>query len=212
MLIVLVRRAAASGWSIAEVVTLAYLTKTLEVCKPSSEPDSCWLFDFSIHWYHGTLLRHNSASLLVPSFLSSFLGAIIRRYFVPGGMTVNNSDVAVSPSAWKSGGKGATVHAFRRAHWASWMFDVDEVRKDAAGRDDDASTIVFGKGGYQGCRGGNGSDWFVENVLELLDSPLEHYIDAQAAPPVLYFQPNSTSSQPEADLVFEVPILQTLVR
>jgi hypothetical protein len=138
-------------------------------------------------------------------------------------MTVSNSDVAVSPSAWKSGGKGATVHAFRRSHWASWMFDVDEVKKesdlaavdDYSGGDDvddAASTILFGKGGYQGCRGGNGSDWFVENVLELLDSPLEHYIDAQAAPPVLYFQPNSTSSQPEADLVFEVPVLQTLVR
>jgi len=27
--------------------------------------------------------------------------------------------------------------------------------------------LDFGKGGYQGCRGGNGSDWYVENVLEV---------------------------------------------
>ena len=41
------------------------------------------------------------------------------------------------------------------------MFDVDSVS---------ATDIKFGKGGYQGCRGGPGQDWFVENVLELLDS------------------------------------------
>jgi hypothetical protein len=44
------------------------------------------------------------------------------------------------------------------------MFDVDSVTSD---------TIHFGAGGYQGCRGGPGQDWFVENVLELLDSPGE---------------------------------------
>ena len=44
------------------------------------------------------------------------------------------------------------VHMWRRSHWANWMFDVDSV--DVA-----TQTIKFGKGGYQGCRGGNGSDW-----------------------------------------------------
>ena len=39
------------------------------------------------------------------------------------------------------------VHAFRRSHWASWMFDVESVAADK---------ILFGKGGYQGCRGGPG--------------------------------------------------------
>ena len=92
----------------------------------------------------------------------------------------------LEPSAWASKGKGATVrppstppewtcppmtwatlsridclsvpekpdrllsvqvHAFRRSHWASWMFDVESVAADK---------ILFGKGGYQGCRGGPG--------------------------------------------------------
>ena len=40
---------------------------------------------------------------------------------------------------------GATVQAFRRSHWASWMFDVDSV---AAGPDG-VQTVKFGRGGYQ---------------------------------------------------------------
>eukprot|EP01045_Picozoa_sp_COSAG04_P053145 COSAG04_NODE_23048_length_345_cov_0.500000_1_plen_45_part_10 len=39
-----------------------------------------------------------------------------------------------------------------------------------------------------------GPDWFVENVLELLDSANEHYIDTETR--TLYFQPNSTGTAP----------------
>ena len=101
------------------------------------------------------------------------------QYYVPSGMQLANGTfpTGLEPSAWASKGKGATVrppstpewtivyvqletvpekpdrllsvqvHAFRRSHWASWMFDVESVAADK---------ILFGKGGYQGCRGGPG--------------------------------------------------------
>ena len=49
------------------------------------------------------------------------------------------------------------VHAFRRSHWASWMFDVESVAADK---------ILFGKGGYQGCRGGPGEPLMPAELLE----------------------------------------------
>jgi hypothetical protein len=72
-----------------------------------------------------------------------------------------------------------------------------------------ASTLKFGKGGYQGCRGGNGSDWYLENVLELLDSANEHYYDAPTR--TLYYQPNSTTGGPPASFTASAPQLMTLL-
>ena len=92
------------------------------------------------------------------------------------------------------------MHAFRRSHWASWMFDVDSVSDDR---------IVFGKGGYQGCRGGPGQDWFIENVLELLDAAGEHFIDEETK--TLYYQPNATTGSPPSDFDASVPMIQALV-
>ena len=52
-----------------------------------------------------------------------------------------------------------------------------------------------------------GQDWFVENVLELLDSANEHYIDPESR--TLYFQPNSTgTAPPDASLELAVPTLR----
>ena len=164
------------------------------------------------------------------TLILTHIHAYVHRYYVPSGMVISASDVDVPTSAWTRRGKDATAHVFRRSHWASWMFDVAEAAA-AAGSDvggGDAlggggavaatttnstnSTILFGAGGFQGCRGGPGSDWFVENVLELLDSPMEHYVDTATTPPTLYFQPNSTSDPPDkASLEFDVPVLQTLV-
>jgi len=128
------------------------------------------------------------------------------QYYVPSGMTVPAGTFPKdsAPTNWHSKGKGATVQAFRRSHWASWMFDVSSVGSDGADHE-----IGFGRGGYQGCRGGPGQDWYVENVLELLDAPNEHYIDTDTA--TLYYQANSTSGPPQPDLEFEIPVLQTLL-
>jgi hypothetical protein len=131
------------------------------------------------------------------------------QYYVPSGMVLPSGTFpeGAAPSGWAKQGKGATVQAFRRSHWASWMFDVDSV---AAGPDG-VQTVNFGRGGYQGCRGGPGQDWYVENVLELLDSPNEHYVDLDTDPPTIYYQPNATSGSPPSDLGASVPRLKTLL-
>ena len=51
----------------------------------------------------------------------------------------------------------AVFQTWRRSHWANWMFEVDSI-------DQVTSTIKFGKGGFQGSRGGPGSDWYVDRT------------------------------------------------
>ena len=50
----------------------------------------------------------------------------------------------------------------------------------------------------------------MENVLELLDSDTEHYIDTTTTPPTLYYQPNATG-MPSPSLDLAVPVLKTLL-
>jgi hypothetical protein len=82
------------------------------------------------------------------------------------------------------------------------MFEVDDI-------DTATSTLKFGKGGFQGCRGGNGSDWYVENLLPLLDSAEEHFYDTTSR--TLYYQPNSTTGPPDSNFRASAPQLQTLL-
>ena len=49
--------------------------------------------------------------------------------------------------------------AWRAAHWANWAFEVKSISSNG--------TIEFGRGGFQGARGGPGSDWFVQNGARL---------------------------------------------
>ena len=78
------------------------------------------------------------------------------------------------------------VMAWRAAHWANWAFETESINA-STGR------ISFGKGGFQGARGGPGSDWFVQNVYEELDDPNEFYFDKQTK--VLYVFANETNPQ-----------------
>lgn len=83
------------------------------------------------------------------------------------------------------------------------MFEVDEI-------DQSTSTITFGKGGFQGSRGGDGSDWYLENMLDLLDAPNEHYYDPDTG--TLYYQPNSTDAPPSSTLELAAPALTTILQ
>ena len=111
----------------------------------------------------------------------------------------------------------AQLFAWRKAHWANWMFDIESITMDS---DDDATmgadsssggTIKVGSGGFQGARGGAGSDWFISNVLEELDSPGEFYLDKHTK--TLYFGSNATDgkSAPSASLVIEAVQQHTLM-
>eukprot|EP00937_MAST-01D_sp_MAST-1D-sp2_P001006 g1006.t1 len=98
----------------------------------------------------------------------------------------------------------AQFFAWRKAHWANWMFDI-------ASMDAESKTITFGKGGFQGARGGPGSDWFVSNVLQELDDPLEFYFDRANAR--LFVYSNETAgTPPAAGALYEALQQHTLLR
>jgi hypothetical protein len=91
----------------------------------------------------------------------------------------------------------ANVHSWRAGRWFSWVFKVDSASYDAA---KGSTTFNFSltKGGNQGSRGGDsGQEFFIENVLDELDSPGEFFYDAAAKK--LYVWHNATgapASQP----------------
>ena len=92
-------------------------------------------------------------------------------------------------------------------HWASLMFEVAETTPSADGK---TATMRFGRGGFQAAQGGNASNYFIENVRELLDDVHEFYYDAPTH--TLFFHPNSTGAPPAAGSRFFAPMLQTLIR
>jgi hypothetical protein len=123
------------------------------------------------------------------------------QYYVPSGVTLA---AAAAPPAFSTPPANPPVmHVWRASHWASWMFVVDSY--------DNVSSIEFGIGGFQGARGGPGSDWYVENAIELLDAPTEWFFDA-ASQSLIYFHNASVGTPPPPSTLFEAPALLTLLR
>eukprot|EP00750_Incisomonas_marina_P033658 INCI9923.3.p1 GENE.INCI9923.3~~INCI9923.3.p1 ORF type:complete len:923 (-),score=130.23 INCI9923.3:2785-5553(-) len=118
---------------------------------------------------------------------------------IPSGMQYTPSALPRAPNYTNV--EDAQFFAWRKAHWANWMFDV-------AGIDLSTHTIEFGRGGFQGARGGPGSDWFIANVLEELDDPREFYFDR--ANDLLYVMSNTTG--PPADDLYEGLQQHTLIQ
>eukprot|EP00729_Bicosta_minor_P007358 gene7358-24009_t len=128
------------------------------------------------------------------------------QYYLPSGMTWSPGtfpDGVDFSNTSKAEQQRAVFQVWRRSHWANWMFEVDEI-------DQSTSTITFGKGGFQGSRGGDGSDWYLENMLDLLDAPNEHYYDPDTG--TLYYQPNSTDAPPSSTLELAAPALTTILQ
>lgn len=98
---------------------------------------------------------------------------------IPSGIKFTQKQLPKTYTNWEDG----EVFAFRKAHWANWMFEVESY-------DPKEGTFTFGKGGFQGARGGPGSDWFIQNFREELDMPYEYYYDRKAN--VLYMHGNSS--------------------
>eukprot|EP00117_Sycon_ciliatum_P023594 scpid40103/ scgid20017/ len=111
------------------------------------------------------------------------------QYYIPSGLTAHPGTV----KNWKQY-DGAVIQAWRRAHWASWMFALDKF-------DYETQTLTWTKGGFQGSRGGPGSDWYADGVLDELDNPNEWYYDSVKKQ--LYFYYNaSAGTPPPASLQF----------
>lgn len=123
-------------------------------------------------------------------------------YRIPSGMVADKSVLVNQP--YKNAA-GAIIQAWRPGHWASWMFEVESY-------DAKNSTFMFSKGGFQGARGNdNGDEFYIENVMEELDSPSEWFFDKSSK--TLYFYYNATSGQtPPDDTLYVVLALKTLVK
>ena len=64
------------------------------------------------------------------------------------------------------------------------MFAINESKRES-------NTLTFSRGGFQEGRGDKqGGAYYVSNIFEELDAPLEYYVDEQAR--ILYFMPNIT--------------------
>jgi hypothetical protein len=121
-------------------------------------------------------------------------------YRVPSGVV---ADKSILPHQPYKNAMGAIFQVWRPGHWASWMFEV-------GGYNSSTSTFQFSKGGFQGARGNdNGDEFFIENVMEELDSASEWYFDATDQ--TLYFFYNASSgTQPPANTTYVVPVVKTL--
>ena len=123
-------------------------------------------------------------------------------YRIPSGMV---ADKSVLPNQPYKNATGAVVQAWRPGHWASWMFEVGKY-------DAGSGSFTFSRGGYQGARGsGKGDEFYIENVMEELDSPNEWFFDSNTQ--MLYFWYNaSAGTMPPSDTLYVVPQLKTLIK
>lgn len=118
-------------------------------------------------------------------------------YVIPQGLTYDPATFSSHVASWKKPTEGL-VHAFHNGHWGNWMFTIDHVNATS-------NTIYFGRGGIQEARGSNaGAEFYVENILEELDSPGEWYVDSESG--ILYYYANSTDFNPEIT-VSQIPYL-----
>ncbi len=128
-------------------------------------------------------------------------GGGAETYRIPSGMVANQK---ILPNSPYNNTKGAIVHAWRPAHWASWMFEVGSY-------DGKSGTFKFSRGGFQGARGNNqGAEFVVENLIEELDAPTEWFYDENKR--VLYYFHNATPGrEPPRDTLFVATQLKTLI-
>lgn len=102
----------------------------------------------------------------------------------------------------------AVIHIFQYAYWGNLQWHLKEINYET-------QEIWFGSGGQQmgakwctsGSRIGERSRFYIENVFEELDAPLEWYLDREEGK--LYWMPEAGVDPHTA--VIEVSQLQTLV-
>ena len=128
-------------------------------------------------------------------------GGGAETYRIPSGMIANQQ---ILPNSPYNDPKRAIVHAWRPAHWASWMFEVGSY-------DGKSGTFKFSQGGFQGARGNDqGAEFVVENIIEELDAPTEWFYDENKK--VLYYFHNATPGrEPSHDTLFVATQLKTLI-
>eukprot|EP01084_Bolivina_argentea_P021555 40055_1 len=113
-------------------------------------------------------------------------------YTVPSGLRYNKT---ILPNTPYKNIAGAVIHCWRPSHWCTWMFDIGE-------NDINEQTFLFSRGGFQGARGNrNGEHFYIENVMEELDSPTEWFYNTTTR--ILYYYNNASQNINPNDILFE---------
>jgi len=159
------------------------------------------------------------------------------QYSISAGVQLTPSLVsAVGLADWSAAGAGGLFHAWHLSMWSLWSFETsttatvqEQQQQDAAVPPEEKkprttgrrlksksattpSRLYFNRGGFQEARGDcgfGGGDFFVENILQLLDAPNEFYLDVANAR--LYFKPNGTWPD-AAGVVLEMSAQRELFR
>jgi hypothetical protein len=208
-----------TGWE-------AGATRARPACDPATFtvfhtalPDNYGPGMFSDYWFGaGGACDRFEVGEWLPSY---YPGANVSYWCQPNGRTAGCSYLIRSPPAFTMSPdqlphapyardivrEGAVVQYWREGHWFSMMVRVAGVSVGG----DNATTLTFGRGAFQGAEGENsGSEWYIENVLEELDAPREFFHDA-ATQKLYYFHNASSGTPPPADWVWEVPTLAVLI-
>lgn len=126
---------------------------------------------------------------------------------VPAGLRYSATSLPHSPR-YKSVA-GAVVTAWRSEHWANWAFEVSDWGNSSTPTQPypaQVSELNFSRGGFQGARGGGGSEWFISNLPEELDSDREFWFNSSDQT-LLYV---ASDSKPPTQSVFEHARLKQL--
>ena len=107
------------------------------------------------------------------------------HFRLTSGVVSNAGDLPTAPYRNASTG---VVHVMQDEYWGSMMFGV--ARAWPASGNATALLFAAGGGGQQARSSAEGSIWFVENLIELLDAPNEWFYDEAAA--LLYYIANNT--------------------
>lgn len=111
------------------------------------------------------------------------------------------ADKTILPNSPYRNATGAIVQAWRPSHWFTIMFEVGDYNPTTG-------NFTFRRGGFQGGEGtDSGAEFYIENVMEELDSPSEYYFDETERK--LYFFYNGTG-MPPPDTSFVVTNLRVL--
>jgi hypothetical protein len=120
---------------------------------------------------------------------------------------------AAAPS-FRSWGFGyAVMHVIHYSWWGNWMWQVSKgyPKNNTFASTEMETMLEFGRGGWQDAHGGAVSHnyFFIENVLEELDSPGEFYVDREKRK--LYYWPLSFQKQSLSDWEFVVTQIPVIV-
>lgn len=109
------------------------------------------------------------------------------QYVVPSGLQLPAN--APNTSTFTAV-QGAVVHAMHGGLWGGWNFGVQSI---------EGTEVVFSRGGWQEARGSqNGAGFYLENLLQLLDTPGEWYADIDADQLYVYFNGTANATNPAA--------------